>query len=254
MATSSSYMYSMRERTDVRTLRVCLQQRSSKVTWKYTWNLTLRRCIYVCLLFVLSQCDFCSPAWRLCTTWMASCKGPIVDKIFFLPRWKACVRRTKLGHFRVPRNLAFKARLTAKPLIWKWFLIMMQIKLIFTTKVSHLASFWKWEFLELGNDLFLRTLGAIFTNIQCSSNLKAFWLNLLGCLNTSCYCAISHDFNTLESMFFKMSLHAWPCHHHFAGNPVDRRVTNIVSHYHQKLAWDQAQFERFSHILSNGYR
>ena len=27
-------------------------------------------------------------------------------------------------------------------------------KLIFTTKVSHLASFWKWDFLELGNGLF----------------------------------------------------------------------------------------------------
>ena len=23
---------------------------------------------YVCLLFVLSRCDFCSPAWRFCTT------------------------------------------------------------------------------------------------------------------------------------------------------------------------------------------
>ena len=30
----------------------------------------------------------------------------------------------------------------------------MQIKLIFTTKVSHLASFWKRNFLELGNGLF----------------------------------------------------------------------------------------------------
>ena len=30
----------------------------------------------------------------------------------------------------------------------------MQIKLIFTTKVSHLASFWKWDFLELGNGVF----------------------------------------------------------------------------------------------------
>ena len=28
-------------------------------------------------LFVLSQCDFCVPAWRFCTTRMASCKGPI---------------------------------------------------------------------------------------------------------------------------------------------------------------------------------
>ena len=27
---------------------------------------------------VLSQCDFCSPAWLFCTTWMASCKGPIL--------------------------------------------------------------------------------------------------------------------------------------------------------------------------------
>ena len=59
----------------------------------------------------------------------------------------------EIGHFRVPKNLTFKARLSAKPLIWKWFLIMMQIKLIFTTKVSHLTSFWKWDFLELGNGL-----------------------------------------------------------------------------------------------------
>ena len=58
-----------------------------------------------------------------------------------------------IGHFRVPKNLTFKARLSAKPLIWKWFLIMVQIKLIFTTKVSHLALFWEWEFLELGNSL-----------------------------------------------------------------------------------------------------
>ena len=41
----SSYKYSMWQRTNVRTLRVCLQQRSSKVTWNYTWNLTLRRWI-----------------------------------------------------------------------------------------------------------------------------------------------------------------------------------------------------------------
>ena len=31
---------------------------------------------YVFLLFVLSQCDFCTPAWRFCTTWMANCEGP----------------------------------------------------------------------------------------------------------------------------------------------------------------------------------
>ena len=35
----------------------------------------------------------------------------------------------------------------------KWFFYFHANKLIFTTKVLHLASFWKWEFLELGNDL-----------------------------------------------------------------------------------------------------
>ena len=252
MATRSSYMYSMRERTDVRTLRVCLQQRSSKVTWKYTWNLTLRRCIYVCLLFVLSQCDFCSPAWRLCTTWMAGCKGPIVDRIIFLPRWKAWARDkirpfldSKKSHFQSEANceaidmkMIFNYDANKTHFHNKGF----ALSLVLKVRVSGTR---KWPIL---------TLGAIFTNIQCSSNLKALWLNLLGCLNTSCYCAISHDFNTLERMFFKMTMHAWPCHHHFAGNPVDRRVTNIVSHYHQKLTWDQVQFERFSYILSNGYR
>ena len=35
---------------------------------------------------------------------------------------------------------------------------MMQIKLIFTTKVSHLASFWKWDVLELGSGLLMDVL------------------------------------------------------------------------------------------------
>ena len=38
--------------------------------------ITTSHCL--CVLFVLSQCDFCSPARRFCTTWMASCKGPIL--------------------------------------------------------------------------------------------------------------------------------------------------------------------------------
>ena len=36
----------------------------------------------------------------------------------------------------------------------KTTVILIQIKLIFTAKVLHLASFWKWEFLELGSGLF----------------------------------------------------------------------------------------------------
>ena len=39
---------------------------------------------------------------------------------------KQGLRDKTIGHFRVQKNLTFKARLSAKPLIWKWFLIMMQ--------------------------------------------------------------------------------------------------------------------------------
>ena len=49
-----------------------------------------------------------------------------------------------IRHFRVPPGLCFKTRVGAQPLIWKSFFILMQIKLIFTRKVVHLASFWKW--------------------------------------------------------------------------------------------------------------
>ena len=61
--------------------------------------------------------------------------------------------RGTVGHFRVPPALCFKTRVVAQPLMWKSFFILMQIKLIFTRKVVHLASFWKWGFLELGSDL-----------------------------------------------------------------------------------------------------
>ena len=72
--------------------------------------------------------------------------------------------REKNRSFPSYPSLCFKARVSAKPLIWKLFYIFMQTKLIFTKKVSHFASFWKWEFLELGNSLFLlfcRLLGHV---------------------------------------------------------------------------------------------
>ena len=58
-----------------------------------------------------------------------------------------------IRHFRVPPGLGIKTRLSAQPLIWKWFFILMQIKLVFTRTVVHLVSFWKWGFLELGSGL-----------------------------------------------------------------------------------------------------
>ena len=51
-----------------------------------------------------------------------------------------------MGNFWVAPSLCFKLRLSAKLLIWKWLFILMQMRLIFTKKVLHLASFWKWEF------------------------------------------------------------------------------------------------------------
>ena len=54
----------------------------------------------------------------------------------------------RIGHFRVHPGLCIKTRLSAQPLIWKWFFTLMQIKLIFTRKVEYLASFWKWGFMN----------------------------------------------------------------------------------------------------------
>ena len=47
-----------------------------------------------------------------------------------------------------------EARCEAIDVKWSIIYILMQIKLLFTRKVLHLPSFWKWEFLELGNSLF----------------------------------------------------------------------------------------------------
>ena len=64
------------------------------------------------------------------------------------------VRTYWYSHHNNRPNLCFKAKLSAKPLIWKWSFILMQMKPIIARKVLHLASVWKWEFLELGNCLF----------------------------------------------------------------------------------------------------
>ena len=66
------------------------------------------------------------------------------------PLGKVVILSDWLRHFRVPPDLCIKTRSSAQTLIWKWFFIGMQVKLIFTRKVVHLASFWKWGVLELG--------------------------------------------------------------------------------------------------------
>ena len=68
-----------------------------------------------------------SPSLRVCTYWCTfTCR----------PKFLAPV-----GHFRVFLGLCIKTRLSAQPLISKWFVILMQIKLISMRKVEYLASF-----------------------------------------------------------------------------------------------------------------
>ena len=47
------------------------------------------------------------------------------------------------GYFRYPPRLCFKAKLSAKLMVRKWSYILMQIKLVFTRKILHLATFRK---------------------------------------------------------------------------------------------------------------
>ena len=64
-------------------------------------------------------------------------------------------------------GLCFKTRVGAQPLIWKSFFILMQIKLIFTRKVVHLATFWKWGFLELRSGVLTKGGWLTGTQIGC---------------------------------------------------------------------------------------
>ena len=52
-----------------------------------------------------------------------------------------------IGHFWVSRGLCFKARLSAKPLIWKRLFSCANVnETRYLKNVLHLASFWKWGF------------------------------------------------------------------------------------------------------------
>ena len=86
-----------------------------------------------------------------------------VSCLFARQRLKTVLKVDKTVNVPVNRpfpsspDLCIKTRLGAQPLIWKWFFILMQIKLISTRKVQHLTSFW-YRGLggggELGNGLF----------------------------------------------------------------------------------------------------
>ena len=78
----------------------------------------------------------------------------------------------RIGHFRVPSGLCMKTRLSAQPFIWKWFFSLMQIKFIFTRKVVHLASFWKWGFfLTRKWSIVFNEKYITFTNIEVACHI-----------------------------------------------------------------------------------
>ena len=81
-------------------------------------------------------------------------------------------KRDLTGYFRVAPSLCFKARLGAKLLIWTMCFILLHIKLIFTRKVLHLVSFWKWETLELGKRETLVFCGSPPPDLWLSQFLK----------------------------------------------------------------------------------
>ena len=84
--------------------------------------------------------------------------------LFTLPPPPIALAMLAIDHLRVDPSLFPKARRNAKPLIWKWVFILMQIKLIFPrTKVLHLASLWQWECLELGNGQLVAFLWRVST-------------------------------------------------------------------------------------------
>ena len=49
---------------------------------------------------------------------------------------------TRIGHFRVPKILAFKMRPSSQPFLWKWVLFAREWKITSISKVEHLTSFW----------------------------------------------------------------------------------------------------------------
>ena len=112
-------------------------------------------------------------------TWVKNLQSCLVFAVH-LNYYKVCTCMT-IGDFRVPRSLCIKTRLCAHPLVWKWFFILMQIKLIFSRKVEHLASFWKWGSLELGINLLRRLTRPLcrtfYENMRfCMINVKYFVL------------------------------------------------------------------------------
>ena len=59
----------------------------------------------------------------------------------------------KIAPLQVSKTLIIKTRLSAKPLLWKWVLFAWELKVVFISIASHLASLWNRGLGQLGNSL-----------------------------------------------------------------------------------------------------
>ena len=123
--------------------------------------------------------------------------------------------KKKIRHFRIASSICFEARLSAKLLIWKRFFIHLQIKLIFTKKVSHSASFWKWEFLELGNGLLdLTNIGTYrpLRKIPYSQNRRLGSTSCKPYFSTIFFARFAHSLSKIciLSVFARTFRQRWP--------------------------------------------
>ena len=119
-----------------------------------------------------SACDFTQTYWPT-----ARCsKGYQQENICSIA---PCVTYP-IGHFRVATSLCFKARLSTKPLIWKRFFILMQMKLILATKVFALSLVFKVRLLETRKWPFsLSYLGSpLFNPSRSTHALHRGWLEI----------------------------------------------------------------------------
>ena len=73
-----------------------------------------------------------------------------------------------IGHFWVHLSFHFKARLSAKSLLWKSVFIHIEIGTNYHNKNSHLDSLWKRDWGELGNGLLLNSVIAKYGDLSVS--------------------------------------------------------------------------------------
>ena len=88
--------------------------------------------------------------------------------------FKQSMQTTKQGHFRNAPSLCFGARQSAKPMMWKWSVILTQRKLTFTRRLLRLASFVSENFTNSELAYSHRRMFSPFIN---NVNVSATWEN-----------------------------------------------------------------------------